>query len=370
MKLHPFKAQYPNLEIIPSPDAFLGSAKQQYPDFVLNGFYQQLDQEAFYIYGIEQNGREHYGLLAGVDTSEYDKNNIIRHEHTLAAKEQTMMQLTLQRQAMIKPVLLAYEPIENLAERIRNYARSNKPLIQVTIADNTQTHTVWTIDDTKDIHNIKQLFKDVKRVYIADGHHRCSTSSLLNSNEIQSESLDFGKIFSALFPYSELDIYDFNRVISLPATMTITRFLAAMSRVAHVKYMDDPIPPKEKNYMTLITKTEAYKISWKKKILKRFKGNALDAELINVIIMREILGIEDVRTDKSTKYIDGPSGLGAMLNKINQGENTVGFMIHPVSIKEFKKLTEKEIMLPPKSTWFEPRMRNGLIVQTLTKANA
>lgn len=353
--------------MIPSPEAFLKVAKEEFPNFLQNGFYKEHERDAFYIHKIEQAHRVYYGLLASVDIKEYDNAAVVKHEHTLASKEQTMMQLILQREAMIKPVLLAYDVKSDLNQRLQQYTERNKPFYSFSLPGDQEKHTVWKIADKKDIKTVQRIFQDIKKVYIADGHHRCSTSSLLHNNKIQSDVLNFSTILCALFPYDELDIYDYNRVIKLPVEMTITRLLSEISRVAQIRYMSEPKPPQQKHELTLLTSTESYSIKWKKKVFKKLKKDTLDAELVNTMIMKDILGIQDVRTDKSTKYVDGKSGLGVMLSKINSSEHAIGLMIPKVSIEEFKTLTANKNMLPPKSTWFEPRMRNGLIVQSLKK---
>ncbi len=367
MRIFPFQALYPKMELVTSPSSFFGTIKHQYPQFVKSGFFKKSSKEGIYVYQIKSKKAKHVGIIATTDITEIVEDNILKHENTLAAKEQSMMQLLLERQAMIKPVLLGYNNVKEIDEFTDRVMSSAKPDLKIKFEVERQIHSLWQVSDGDRVEKIRQLFlKKVPQSYIADGHHRCSTTlKLYETNKVKSSGHGAGGILSVYFPFKELKIYDYNRIVELMTFMGPIEFMAALSKYLQIQKIDEPSRPQKKYEMTMFMHGSWYLLKWKKKILKKYKSEkiVLDASLFNEWILNKILGVKDVRTDIRIKYVEGTLGAQGVVEKALKNPENVGFCLYPVTDDEIKQIADDRKTLPPKSTWFEPRIKNGLIVQ-------
>jgi len=184
MNLKPFKAIHPKLDIISSPESFFSTVKYQYREYFKSGFFIQNHENSFFIYTIIADGTKHRGLLASVSIEDYNDGKIVKHEKTVAAKEQKTIHLILQREAMIKPALLTYPGNESLENLLDEFCQRLEPFYTITFKDNGHTHSFIQISEQESIATIQQLFKtEVLKSYIADGHHRLSATSILNKSD-------------------------------------------------------------------------------------------------------------------------------------------------------------------------------------------
>lgn len=342
----------------------------KFPEFVQSGYFQKSEREAMYLYKITKNDSDHIGLITSTDINEIAKGNILKHENTLAQKEQETMNYILQRQAQIKPVLLCHKPSKKLSALYNKMLKKKKPF-HVAHAEATGiTHSFYSIDNPAHIQDLQKLFKaEIPKCYIADGHHRCSTTSILYKNKTDKKSiLDFSKLLSAYFSFDELQILDYNRIIHLDTEQSYTKIMARFSNICKVTPLDQAIKPGKKNEMTCYINNEWYALEWKSNVLrKQNKEVVLDVDLFNKLILKDILGVQDIRRNKKVKYVDGASGVEGLIEKANKIERSIGFCLFPVHMDEFVALSDSGKTLPPKSTWFEPRLHNGLMVQSFLK---
>lgn len=363
--LKPFQAVYPNFDLIASADSFFGTVKYDYRDFEKSGFFNKTEGEAIYIYSIVSPNRRHKGVVASVDINDYMDGGILRHENTLSTKEQSMTNLLLNRKAMIKPVLLTYPKKDSVDQLIEEFSQG-KPLYQVHFDEDNEDHKIWKVDAPEDIERVIKAFGKIKKTYIADGHHRCSTSAMLyKSKNAKKLNLDFSTLLCTFLSFDQLVIHDYNRVLNVLDDISPLTFMAELSEYCYVKKMDEPFNPTQKHELSMFLEREWFRIRWRKKVLKEYKNDpvVLDATILTDVVVKKILKIKDVRSDKRIKYVSGVEGADGFVDACLKKRTNIGFGLFPVEIEEIKKLSDMGQVLPPKSTWFEPRMKNGLIAQ-------
>ena len=369
MKIFPFQAWYPDFDLIASADSFFGSVKEEYVSYKKAGFFNQSEEPALFFYQIKSSSRTYTGLMCCTNLSEYEKGNILKHEKTLAAKEQKMIQLLVQRKALVKPVLLVYEKIKAINKLIINHIQQNPPFYSTYFEQDKQEHTLWKITDKTIVEKVQKLFdKKVKSTYIADGHHRTTTMALLNERLKNKEvSGNYEHLMVVLFGSDQLDLLEFNRVVDGLNETTSTSFMAKISKLCEIELLDEPTKPQKKHQITLFINREWYRLTWKKSVLKEFTDQKiiLDVHLLNEKVLKGILNIKDVRFDQRIDYISGTKGLRGLEKATITNKNRIGFYLYPVQIEELMALADKHQLLPPKSTYFEPRIKNGLLVKSL-----
>ncbi|MEL6867171.1 MAG: DUF1015 family protein [Bacteroidota bacterium] len=377
MRIYPFQAIYPNFNYIASPDSFFGRVKYEYPQYKESGFFLKAAQESVYIYRIEKINRTYIGLVASSDINDYMDGRIKKHENTLASKEQQQMHLMITRSAIVKPVLLTYPVVPEITHILKKYIQKHPPFYQTVFTKEKQTHTFWEVSDGKIIQRLQKLFLEkVPETYIADGHHRTSTTALMykrsqseeenKRNESAMEG-NYHRLLSAFFQTDQLDIHDYNRVVEGLNDCSLTTFMAKISQLFDIELLEGPARPAVKHEIVMFVNKEWFLLRWKKKVLKQYVKETvvLDASLLDEKVLKPILGIEDIRTDQRIKYVEGPKGLDDIRSKAIKNINRVAFILYPVELMDLIKVADLGMTMPPKSTWFEPRIKNGLIVQEL-----
>jgi uncharacterized protein (DUF1015 family) len=368
MRIQPFQALYPNFDFIASPDSFCEDARYAFTEFKQHGFFEKAPQDALYIYQIEAKGRLHTGLIGLNEIADFNEGRIKKHEKTLSEKEQQQMQLFLKWDAVLKPVLLAYKPVPEIQAWIQGCISRRKPLYETVFEKDGQKHRVWSVSDGKEIKYLQDLFADhIPRSYIADGHHRTTTVALLNERLAEKHNdFDFAHLFSAWFSMDELVILDFNRVIDALEDTSITRFIISLSEVCELKVLNAPTKPSMKHEMTMYLEGEWYALKWRKEILEQYTDQiALDAQLLNELIIDKIIGITDVRNDTRIAYVEGARGTQGIIKDAGKSKNKVSFMLYPVAFEDMMEMADQDMSLPPKSTYFEPRIKSGMLVKLL-----
>ncbi len=367
MHLHPFRAIYPKLDLIASPDAFFGTVKEDYTAYRKKGYFLESEEESLYIYRIKDPVRAYTGIIACASIQDYLDGMIKKHENTLAGKEQMQTELLMARTAVVKPVLLTYEPVEAIFAFSQDLIESKEPFFETYFKSDQQTHQFWNVSDPGQIMLLKALFDQyVDSAYIADGHHRTtSMAQLYEQTGGKAGASPYDRFLCAFFPSSQLEILDYNRVVEGLEDISFTTFMAQLSQVADIEVLKEPVRPREKHEMVMFINQEWFRLRWRRRLMESFKGDEvlLDVQLLNELILENILEIADVRTDDRVKYIDGRQGIRGVSDRVGKNVNRVGFFLHPVSMDDFMRIADEGQILPPKSTWFEPRMKNGLLVQ-------
>jgi len=368
MNISTFKAVFPKVDLITSPGSFFSNIKYQYLEYRNSGFYTESKKEGFFIYQIKTSVSKHTGLLCTTAVDELRTGGILKHEQTLAAKEQQMMHLLLQRKALVKPVLLGYRPVDKLIDYLKYLSKTNKPDIKVFFKNDKEEHLIWKVYKKQDVEKISNSFSKLKRAYIGDGHHRTTTVALLNASEdLGEDAIKYSHLLTGYFPFSELLIYDFNRVVDITDVMPSSKFMAQLSKYFKIKELKKRKKPETKHMITFYVDNVWYEMIWKDKFISKKKDNnvVLDSALINKHIFDKLLGIRDVRVDMRIKYYGGTESLDKIEKQANKYHVGIGICIYPVSDEELTNMADKNQTLPPKSTWFLPRLKSGIIAKDL-----
>lgn len=370
MIIQPFEAVFPNLEVISDTQTFFNTAKEKYRLFKEQAFFQNARQNALYIYQISHNGTTHCGLIAAVSVAEYIAEHIKKHEHTLVAKEEKQAVLLEERKAVVKPILLVHRSHKELAEMMQHFCIKNVPVFEFKMPLTNTAHRFWAIENEEEVARIQTIFKEhINTAYIADGHHRFSSiARLYQRGKTPEQKQKYAHVMCALFPGSDLQIHNFNRIIkAFSEKISPLAFLARLSAFAEIRPLKKGRLPKKEHEITFYMKGEWFSLEWRKEVISEYANASLpvlDVSMLNYCVLEEILSCTDIRNDTRIKYIEGPRGLDSLAATTN-GRSSVAFCLHPLDWESFFRVIDHGLVLPPKSTWFEPRMLNGLIVQTV-----
>lgn len=367
-KISPFKAALPDLSDIISFDEFFGSAKRKFPLYLSDGIYGKSKQDSLYIYRVKRSHRSHTGILACTNVQDYINGEIKKHENTLAAKEAKMLRLFDERQALIKPILLTYNNVLEIDALINRITISNPSSFSIFFQE--EEHVFWEISEPLLIEKLQTLFaQHVEESYICDGHHRAKTSEILYRKNVvanpQATSANrFNYMLVAYFPASEIEIHNYNRVVTELNDMSDADFLEKMKRVYHLTPVDKGYIPMAQYEMGMYLDKQWYKVQLKEAFLPTPNtptSETLDVHILNKEVLEGMLSIEDVRTEPDIKYIEGPKGAFSLERRVREGKARVAFNLYPVALEDLIQISDEQDTLPPKSTWIEPRMRNGFI---------
>jgi len=369
MKILPFSAWYPKLEKISSPDTFFGTVKERYTKYHEEGYFKKMPAQAFYIYQIASDTANYTGLLATLSTEEYINGNIIKHEQTIAQKEEKTIRLVLEKGANVKPILLTYAAVSSIDELLQEWIATYPPLFSTYLEAENTHHKIWSIEDNSLIIQLQELFEgSVKSTYIADGHHRTATMGILQAqNGEVAKKGDYSQLLVALFASNQLRISEFNRIIRVSVPISPIQFYEALQSYCHIELLSSPQKPPHKHSFITIIGEDWWLCKWKDHILEEYLTTPvpIDVEILNEKILRNIFQIKEVRTDERIQYISGNKGLAGLKKALLKNVNNIGFYLYPIPIEDFITLANQHQILPPKSTFFEPRMKNGLVVRRL-----
>lgn len=360
MKVLPFKATYPKTELISSTDSFFASVKMEYPNYYRNGFFDKSDEDALYVYRITSSRNTHCGIIGCSHINDFIENRILKHEHTLAAKEQKMINIYLQNEGMVKPILMTYRKRKKL-DRILLDITKKPSFLTIYLEDSDETHALWKISNVETLSRIKKQLKKVENFYIADGHHRTSTALRLLQSQDYKGCRE--KLLGVYFSSDNLSVYDYNRIVDFNGLISPSFLMASLSKYCKIQILKAPKKPERKHSMTLFLDGAPYMLTWKKKYTKSGKRIIFDTQLVNSIIFDEILGIKDIRDNPRITYVAGIDGINPLVEATQAHKLSMGIALYPISLDNLMNEASNNRTLPPKSTWFEPRIKNGLLVK-------
>ena len=365
MKILPFKAVYPNLDQVPHSNDFFDTVKFRYDEYAHEGMFQAANDEAIYIYQIKnKENRKFTGLIACTDIADYINGNMKKHEKTIVHNEELQSDLLYKRNAAIKPVLLTYPSVLELNELIFNYIESHKKFYVIELGG--EKHRFWQISEPEIIQRIQNIFQQkIPQTYIADGHHRSASFALLHDKLKNEKS---SRMLTAYFSIEELGIREQNRFVNGLNGLTPDDFLDKLKHLFKVKVLKKGVKPYAKFELTMYLDGKWFQLNWRKSELKGFAEGLvlLDVHLLNEKVLKPILNIKNIRQDKRITYIDGSNDIEDIEKKVAAvGADGVVFCMYPVEFEDLKTVSDSKGVLPPKSTFFEPRMKNGLLVYEL-----
>lgn len=345
-------------------------AVENFKSFQENGWLKQDDKEHYYIYAQTMNGRTQYGIVLAANVDDYMSGRIKKHELTRRDKEEDRMKHVRINNANIEPVFFAFPDNEEL-EDIITTVTAGAPEYDFTAPDGFG-HTLWVIDDIKLTERITAAFESIPSLYIADGHHRTAAAALVgaekaSANQNHKGDEEYNYFLAVAFPASHLNIIDYNRVVKDLNGLTKEEFLEKLEKNFTVTDMGAEIfKPSKLHEFSLYLDGRWYKLEAKE---GRYDDNdpigVLDVTISSDLILRDILGITDLRSDKRIDFVGGIRGLGELKRRVDSGEMAMALALYPVSMKQLMDIADTGNIMPPKTTWFEPKLRSGLIIHKL-----
>ena len=345
-------------------------AVENFKNFQKQGWLVQDEKENYYVYAQTMNGRTQYGLCVGAYVDDYMTGKIKKHELTRRDKEEDRMKHVRVNNANVEPVFFAY-PHNDEIDAIVAEVVKREPEYDF-VAPDGFGHHFWVIEDEKTIARITELFAQMPSMYIADGHHRSAAAALVgNEKRLQNPSHkgdeEYNYFLAVCFPDNQLNIIDYNRVVKDLNGLSDEEFLAKLSENFEVEKMGEEIykPTKLHNF-SLYLSGVWYSLTAK---VGTYNDNdpigVLDVTISSNLILDEILGIKDLRSDKRIDFVGGIRGLGELKRRVDSGEMRVALALYPVSMKQLIDIADSGNIMPPKTTWFEPKLRSGLIIHSL-----
>lgn len=340
--------------------------------FISNGWLKQDSDNYMYIYAQKMGNHLQKGLVCCSSIDDYFDDTIKKHEYTRPVKEKDRLDHMLAQQAHIGPVFLTYKPLKSVDEIIENWIGKNQPEVHFTAIDGIE-HTLWVIDDKTTINQLTDIFAtQVKNTYVADGHHRSAASAKVGQilREQKGEYTgkeNFNYFLSVLFPANQLAIFDYNRLVKeLLPDISTEEFLIALQSNFTVLPSKEAVKPSMRGEFGLYIDSQWYRLQADEHVLaEKDPVESLDVSILSNYVIAPLLGIEDQRTDDRIDFVGGIRGLKELERRVDSGEMKLAFSIPPVSIEQLMKVADSGRVMPPKSTWFEPKLRSGLFVHKL-----
>ncbi len=342
----------------------LVKTRAKFEEFCKQRIFRQDREPAFYIYQQTKNNESSRGFIAAVSVEDHQSGHIKVHEETLTAREEKFKEYLKICRINAEPVLLTY-PDDLSIDLVMDRYMVERPEYEFSTADKT-IHKLWVIDRIEDIRLVTNAFNNINDLYIADGHHRSASSALL-SRENYSENDRCDHFMAYFVPESELRIYDFNRVVKDLNGLTPDELLTAIRKEEfQVNEIDgDHFKPSKEHEFGFYCEGKWYQLIYQGDLIALHeKGPAadLDAQILSTSILEPILGIGDLKTDDRVDFVDGVRGMKSLKDKVDSGKYKAAFALFPVSVERLKKLADAGGIMPPKSTWIEPKLRSGMTI--------
>ncbi len=346
-------------------------AAENFRKFKEKGWLVQDTHEHYYIYAQTMQGKTQYGLVVGALVDDYMQGRIKKHELTRRDKEEDRMKHVRVNNANIEPVFFAYPDNEVLNALIMRYAATEPEYDFVAPIDGFR-HQFWVISDEQDLQTVTAEFARMPALYIADGHHRSAAAALvgaekqrLNPNHTGKEEYNY--FMAVCFQASQLTILDYNRVVKDLNGLTSEEFLAALQVNFIVEDKGTELyKPRELHEFALYLDGRWYSLKAKEGTYDNSDPiGVLDVDISSRLILDEILGIKDLRSDKRIDFVGGLRGLGELKRRVDSGEMRMALALYPVSMKQIMDIADSGKIMPPKATWFEPKLRSGLVIHAL-----
>src|SRR5574344_2478834 len=335
------------------------------------GWLVQDSAEMYYIYAQTMEGRTQYGLVVCANVEDYMTGKIKKHELTRKDKEEDRMIHVRIQSANLEPVFFAYRDNSEINEIVDNVVKTKKPEYDF-IAEDGFGHHFWVIDNDETIARITKIFSTVPAFYVADGHHRTAAAALVGEekrkqNPHHTGNEEYNFFMSVVFPESHLKIIDYNRVIKDLNGMTPAQFIEKLGKDFEVKEMGKEIyTPTGLHNFSMYIGGKWYSLTAKKGTYNdQDPIGVLDVTVCSNLMFDKLLDIKDLRTSKRIDFVGGIRGLGELKKRVDSGEMVAAFALYPVSMRELIRIADTGNIMPPKTTWFEPKLRSGLAIHKL-----
>lgn len=331
--------------------------------FMTEGILAQEEKACYYIYQLVMNGRSQTGLVCVSSVKDYQDDIIRKHEFTRPEKEKDRIDHMRSIRAQTGNVFLAYRDVMEVNAIINGWKSTNKPVYDFTAEDGIQ-HSIWVIDREIVINSISRLFETgVPFTYIADGHHRAASAARV-SKELP-DSTDAAFFLTTLFPSSQLAILDYNRVVKDLDGIKPEKFLGMLQDDFYITLSPEPVKPAQLHEFGMYLEGQWYILVARPGTYTNDPIGVLDVSILSNNILEKLLDIKDQRTDKRIDFVGGIRGLGELEKRVDSGEMKVAFSLYPVTIDQLFDIADSGNVMPPKSTWFEPKLRDGLLTHLI-----
>ncbi len=352
-------------------EAVYEKARENFQKFLKNGWLRQDEKEHLYVYAQTWQGRTQYGLVGCASVDDYLNGVIKKHELTRPDKEEDRMKHVLVNNANIEPVFFTYRAVPEIDRIIAGIVGENSPEYDFT-ADDGVRHQFWVIGDEETVSRLTLLFDAIPYTYVADGHHRTAAAARVgvekrknNPNHTGQEEYNF--FLAVHFPHNQLTIIDYNRVVKDLNGMSAAEFTEKLKRSFEVEKKGKEIyKPSRPHEFSMYLEGEWYALTAHE---DTYDDNdpigSLDVTILSEEVLSPLLDIKDLRRSDRIDFVGGIRGLGELARRVDSGEMKVAFALYPVSLEQLMRIADTGNIMPPKTTWFEPKLRSGLIIHSL-----
>lgn len=364
----------PEIDLPPELDIYdkkvYAKGKENLKKFIGNGILIQEDKPSFYIYRQIMGDHTQTGIVACASVQDYDNKKIKIHEHTREVKEKDRTKHVDTLNANTGPVFLTYHAQETINNIVENIKEDNAPLFDLTSDDGIK-HTIWKLDDTELIEKLQKQFAQLDKLYISDGHHRSASAANVQkirkqNNPHHTGDEEYNYFLTVIFPDVQMNIMDYNRVVQDLHGLNKDEFLQAVKNVFVTEKQTKQYKPQNKHQFSMYLDGEWYRLTAK---TNSFPGadevKSLDVSILHDNLMEPVLGISNPRKDKRISFVGGIRGLKELEKLVDSGDFKVAFALYPTSIQDLIQVADADKVMPPKSTWFEPKLRSGLITHLI-----
>lgn len=342
-------------------------ARELLEAMIADGTFLTDDERAYYVYELTMNGRTQTGIVACASIDDYQNNVIKKHENTRADKEVDRINHVDTCSAQTGPIFLAYRSNAVINEEVSK-AKKKAPLYDFVAPDGVR-HAVWKIAETFSVERILNTFAQVEDIYIADGHHRAASAVKVGlrrreANPGYTKEEEFNYFLSVLFPDEQLMIMDYNRVVADLNGYSVEEFIQKVSEKFDIRKSSQAVSPSKKGEFGMYIEGQWYVLTAHQEITSEDPVDGLDVAVLQNNLLTPLLNIQDPRTDKRIDFVGGIRGLGELEQRVSDGM-AVAFSMHPTSIGELFAVADAKRLMPPKSTWFEPKLRSGIFIHRI-----
>ncbi|MBZ4674820.1 MAG: hypothetical protein JG772_509 [Dysgonamonadaceae bacterium] len=345
-------------------------AAENFRLFRQKGWLVQDDREMYYVYAQTMNGKTQYGIVVGAYVDDYMTGKIKKHELTRRDKEEDRMKHVRITNANLEPVFFAYPDRPELDEIVRRIT-SGAPEYDF-VSEDGVGHHFWLVSDQKDIDAVTRIFDSIPAMYIADGHHRSAAAALVGAEKARNNpnhkgDEEYNYFMAVCFPQSQLTIIDYNRLVKDLNGLTPEEFLQKLGKNFIVEPTGTEIQkPRGLHNFSIYLDGKSFSVTARPSIIHDDDPiEQLDVTLTSRYILDEILGIKDLRSDKRIDFVGGIRGLGELKKRVDSGEMALAIALYPVSMKQLMDIADSGNIMPPKTTWFEPKLRSGIVIHKL-----
>ena len=362
------ETQFPKDQDMYAPEVY-EKARDMLRDQISDGTFIKDEDKCFYIYEQTFKGRTQTGIVACASIDDYLNSVIKKHENTRADKEEDRIRHVYTCDAQTGPIFLCYRKNRLLSELVMKIKECDAPVYDFESKDGVKNR-VWVISDEEEVNTISRIFTTINSIYIADGHHRCASAvkvGLMKRKEGEGKvrgKLKSDYFLSVLFPDDELEIMDYNRVVKDLNGLSEAEFMEKISEKFDVKKEDAPVKPSCKGEFGMYLDGAWYRLNAKESIKSDDAVAGLDVSILQDNVLSPVLGIGDPKTDKRIDFIGGIRGLSEIEKRCDK-DCEVGFSMYPTSISELFAVADDGLLMPPKSTWFEPKLLSGLFIHDI-----